>query len=52
MRQLNPDLSTIAQPIEEIANLLVDLLIKRINHEELSDSNYVLPITLIKGNSL
>lgn len=52
MRQLNPDLSTIAQPIEEIANLLVDLLIKRINHEEFSDSNYVLPITLIKGNSL
>ena len=52
MRQLNPDLSTIAQPIEEIANLLVDLLIKRINHEELSDSNYVLPITLVKGNSI
>ncbi|KRL64006.1 LacI family DNA-binding transcriptional regulator [Lactobacillus psittaci] len=52
MRQLNPNLSTIIQPIDEIAKLLVDLLLKRINHEEISEMNYVLPVTFFKGDSI
>lgn len=44
------ELTTIAQPIHDIATLLVDLLLKRIAHpdEELKQMNYTLPVKLIK----
>lgn len=44
------ELSTIAQPIDDIATLLVDLLLKRITNPEqkFESKNYVLPVKLIK----
>ena len=47
------ELTTIAQPIHDIATLLVDLLLKRIAHpdEELKQMNYTLPVKLIKSET-
>lgn len=44
------ELSTIAQPIDDIATLLVDLLLKRITNpkQKFESKNYVLPVKLIK----
>lgn len=50
-RQLIPELTTIQQPIEEMANVAVDTLIKRINKENIPESNIVLPVSLIKGKT-
>lgn len=45
------NLTTIRQPIEEIAYLLVEILLKKINGEK-TNKDYILPITLIPGNSV
>jgi LacI family sucrose operon transcriptional repressor len=45
-----PQLSTIAQPIADFADLLVDLLIQRIQSpEKVLEKNYTLPVKLIQG---
>ncbi|MGT2933828.1 LacI family DNA-binding transcriptional regulator [Streptococcus catagoni] len=46
-----PQLATIKQPIEEIAKLTVEVLIKKINKEKTS-KDYILPITLLPGASI
>ena len=48
---LIPELTTIKQPIDEIANLIVDVLIKKIKGEKTS-KDYVLPISLLPGGSI
>lgn len=47
------ELSTIAQPINDIATLLVKLLLRRISHpqEKLKQMHYILPVKLIKSNT-
>lgn len=47
-----PQLTSIKQPIHDIAKLLVELLLKRINGEEISIMEYNLPITLLPGKSI
>jgi len=47
-----PQLSTIAQPITDIADILVDLMLQRIQDPEKPlESNYVLPVKLIQGST-
>lgn len=47
-----PQLSTIAQPIADFADLLVDLLIQRITTPEKKlEQYYALPIKLIQGKT-
>lgn len=46
-----PQLTTIQQPVQEIARLTVEVLIKKINGEKTS-KDYVLPITLLPGGSI
>jgi LacI family sucrose operon transcriptional repressor len=47
-----PQLSTIAQPISDFADLLVDLLIQRITlPEKKLEQYYALPIKLIQGKT-
>lgn len=47
------ELSTIAQPIHDIATLLVKLLLTRISNpdEKLRQKNYILPVKLIKSET-
>lgn len=47
------NLSTIAQPISDMATLLVNLLVDRIDHptKELEQKHYVLPVKLIKSET-
>ncbi|MET3557399.1 LacI family sucrose operon transcriptional repressor [Streptococcus rupicaprae] len=47
-----PQLTTIKQPIVEMAKLMVELLIQRIEGQELREMNYVLPIQLSPGSTL
>lgn len=47
-----PHLSTIAQPMADYADILVDLLLQRIqNPEKKLEKNYLLPVKLIKGQT-
>ncbi|GCF95374.1 LacI family transcriptional regulator [Enterococcus florum] len=47
-----PQLSTIAQPISDFADLLVDLLIQRITApDKQMEKHYVLPVKLIQGRT-
>ncbi|AGM99555.1 LacI family transcriptional regulator [Streptococcus iniae] len=46
-----PQLTTIKQPIEEIAKLTVEVLLKKIRKEKTS-KDYILPITLLPGSSI
>ncbi|RCW16560.1 LacI family transcriptional regulator [Streptococcus gallolyticus] len=46
-----PQLTTIRQPIDEIANLIVDILLKKIKGEKTS-KDYILPISLLPGGSI
>lgn len=47
-----PQLSTIAQPITDYADILVDLLLQRINKPEKQlEKNYTLPVKLIQGQT-
>lgn len=47
-----PQLTTIQQPLAEIATLLVDLLLEMIDGKQLSKKNYTLPISLLAGASV
>lgn len=46
-----PQLTTIRQPIDEIASLIVDVLLKKIKGEKAS-KDYILPISLLPGRSI
>ncbi|AQP53413.1 LacI family transcriptional regulator [Vagococcus penaei] len=47
-----PQLSTIAQPISDFADLLVDLLVQRIDNPDITlERNYTLPVKLIQGRT-
>lgn len=47
-----PQLSTIAQPMTDFADILVDLLLQRIqNPQQELEANYVLPVKLIQGRT-
>ncbi|WP_061458403.1 substrate-binding domain-containing protein, partial [Streptococcus gallolyticus] len=46
-----PQLTTIRQPIDEIASLIVDVLLKKIKGEKTS-KDYILPISLLPGGSI
>lgn len=47
-----PQLTTIQQPLEEIAKLMVELLIQKMNGEKLPQKDYTLPISLLAGRSV
>ncbi|WP_353989515.1 LacI family DNA-binding transcriptional regulator [Pediococcus argentinicus] len=52
IQSFHPELSTIAQPIQDIAELLIGTLDERINkHKEFENAKLVLPNKLIKSNS-
>lgn len=52
VRESFPALTTVAQPIDDCATLLIELLCKRIkNKEQQLDDLYTLPIQLIKGTT-
>ena len=46
-----PQLTTIRQPLEEIAKLLVDVLLKKIDGQA-TQKDYILPVQLINAHSL
>lgn len=48
IREYHPDLTTVKQPITDLAELLVDLVIRKIQGETVENS-YKLPITLHQG---
>lgn len=50
-RMLVPELSTIQQPVKEIADLAIKLLMKQINGEFESQIEWKLPINLIEGET-
>lgn len=50
VRLFNPDLTTIVQPIEEMADLAVEILINRINGKQTKIKN-ILPVRLHKGET-
>ncbi|MFA9413166.1 MULTISPECIES: LacI family DNA-binding transcriptional regulator [Streptococcus] len=47
----HPELTTIKQPLREIAELLVDVLMKKIDKQQ-TNREYILPITLLTGGSV
>ena len=47
-----PQLATIKQPLKDIAKLSVDLLLKKINNQEVPSTGYFLPISLLPGKSV
>ncbi|MFC3931924.1 LacI family DNA-binding transcriptional regulator [Streptococcus dentapri] len=47
-----PQLTTIKQPIPEIAQLTVELLLKKIAGENIEANEYTLPISLIPGRTI
>ncbi|MCE2327505.1 substrate-binding domain-containing protein, partial [Streptococcus thermophilus] len=51
IRHFYPELTTIQQPLDEIAKLCVEILLKKIKGEIVS-RDYVLPINLISGASI
>ena len=44
-----PHLTTIKQPMKEIAQLTVDLLLQKIEGKEVATTGYFLPVTLLPG---
>lgn len=46
-----PQLTTIKQPIDEIAGLLIDVLLKKIRQEKVN-KDYILPVSLLPGGSI
>lgn len=46
-----PQLTTIRQPIGEIASLIVDILLKKIKGEK-TNKDYILPISILSGGSI
>ena len=51
IRNFYPELATIHQPLEEIAKLCVEVLLKKIKGEKVN-RDYVLPVSLVTGNSI
>lgn len=51
IEQFLPQLTTIKQPIDEIAKLIVDVLLKKIKGEKIS-KDYILPVSLLSGGSI
>lgn len=47
-----PQLATIKQPIQEMARLLVELLMDRIEGKTLTETDYILPVQLLAGRTL
>lgn len=47
-----PHLTTVKQPMEEIACLTVDLLLQKIAGKEVATTGYFLPVTLLPGKSI
>ena len=47
-----PHLTTIKQPLKEIAHLTVDLLLQKIEGKEVATTGYFLPVTLLPGKSI
>lgn len=47
----NPPVTTIVQPVREIGELAVNLLLRMMEGERLEESNYVLPVTLLRRES-
>lgn len=47
-----PHLTTIKQPMKEIAQLTVDLLLQKIEGKEVATTGYFLPVTLLPGKSI
>lgn len=47
-----PHLTTIKQPINEIAKLMVELLLQKINGETLPQNYYQLPVKLLPGRTI
>ena len=47
-----PDLATIQQPLKEIAQVCVDLLLKKIAGKDVPTRVYPLPVTLLPGKSI
>ena len=47
-----PHLTTIKQPMEEIARLTVDLLLQKIEGKEVATTGYFLPVSLLPGRSV
>ena len=51
IRHFHSELATIQQPLEEIAKLCVEILLKKIKGEPVN-RDYVLPVNLISGGSI
>ena len=51
MQTYHHELSTIAQPISDIAQLLVDILLRRIEKNVVTTKHYRLPVKLIKSQT-
>ncbi|AUJ31683.1 MAG: LacI family DNA-binding transcriptional regulator [Liquorilactobacillus nagelii] len=53
IQEYHPELSTIVQPIDDLASLLVNLLVERIDHADqpLEQMQYVLPVKLLRSQS-
>ncbi|ALB29421.1 LacI family DNA-binding transcriptional regulator [Companilactobacillus heilongjiangensis] len=50
VRNYNPELTTVAQPLVDISTLLVSLLLQRIDDPDCGlEKEYVLPVKLVKG---
>ena len=47
-----PQLTTIKQPLEEIAFLCVELLLQKIEGKKVATTGYFLPVTLLPGKSI
>ncbi|EJC3126036.1 substrate-binding domain-containing protein, partial [Enterococcus faecalis] len=51
IEQFFSQLTTIKQPIDELAKLIVDVLLKKIKGEKIS-KDYILPVSLLSGGSI
>lgn len=50
-RLLRPDLTTIQQPIEELAYEAIQILLMLMNKETVDQKEYILPVSLLKGDT-
>ncbi|KXT78112.1 LacI family DNA-binding transcriptional regulator [Streptococcus sp. DD13] len=51
IQHYHPHLTTLKQPIKEIAQLLVELLMKKLHEEPLEQTCYTLPVNLLNGTT-
>ena len=53
IQKLHPELSTIVQPLDDIATLLVEILLNEINDENTFEENqYILPVKLFQSETI